>query len=157
MTPRAFKPCTRCEQVKPAREFEPRARVCMQCRRDEAVAAASAPTHEQWQAQVVQLAHLLRWHHLHVRRALGKGRRMVTPTNVDGWPDLWLWKERVGFCGVELKVPGDYPTQEQLDVLVALQASGAATCVAYPDDLDRLTAMLRGVSAGWVYEGKLRT
>lgn len=157
MSPRAFKECTRCQQTKASREFEPRARICMQCKRDQVVAEASAPTHEQWQAQVVQLAHMLQWEHLHVRRALGKGRRMVTPTNVDGWPDLFLWKRAMGGAGIELKVPGDYPRQDQLDVLTSLRRAGFATCVAYPDDLDRLTEVLRGRSPGWEYVGKLRS
>ncbi|QOR55381.1 MAG: hypothetical protein SHS37scaffold145_32 [Phage 71_18] len=115
-------------------------------------------SHTEFQAQVVDLLHLLGWSHLHVRRALGKGRRMVTPTNVDGWPDLWCWHQRLGFAGIELKVPGDYPTQAQLDVLQALRTAGqgAACVVAYPDDFDRLQALLRGRGAAWPYEGRLR-
>lgn len=116
-------------------------------------------THTEWQQQVVDLAAVLGWKHLHVRRALGKGRRMVTPTNRDGWPDLFLWHRRLGFAAVEVKVKPDLPRQNQLDVLAELTAAGqgAACVVAYPDDFDRLQAMLRGQGAAWPYVGRLRT
>ena len=37
-----------------------------------------------WQQQFVQLAGYLGWKHLHVRRSLGRGRKWVTATNIEG-------------------------------------------------------------------------
>lgn len=94
-------------------------------------------THEQWQSQVVQLAHTLGWSHLHVRRSIGKGKKWVTTTNVKGWPDLLLWNPgRGGIIAVELKVKPDKPSEEQLAVLAELESAGIRTHIWYPDDLD---------------------
>ena len=51
-------------------------------------------TEVEWQAQVIQLARLLGWPHMHVERSTGKGSRWTSATNVTGWPDLTLWSER---------------------------------------------------------------
>lgn len=99
-------------------------------------------THEEWQAQVVDLAHLLGWHHLHVRRTIGRGKKWTTSTNVVGWPDLFLWHPRRGFAAVELKVGRDTASPEQIAVLTSLRAAGARTLVAYPDDLDDVRSLL---------------
>jgi hypothetical protein len=104
----------------------------------------SPMTHEQWQAQVVELAHILGWGHLHVRRSIGKGRKWVTATNRIGWPDLFLWSPRHGFAAIELKVGRDKATPEQDAVLAELAVAGAVTLVAYPEDLDRVKAVLEG-------------
>lgn len=100
-------------------------------------------THETWQAQVVDLMHMLGWNHLHVRRTIGRGKAWTTSTNRKGWPDLWAWHPVLGFAGVEIKVGLDKPTAEQTQVLAELHAAGAATMVAYPHDLAELTALLR--------------
>lgn len=116
-------------------------------------------THDEWQQTFVDLLHLLGYEHLHVRRSIGKGRQWVTATNLVGWPDLFAWKSRRGpeLAAIECKVPGDYPRQAQLDVLASLAAAGVRAVVAYPDDLDRLHAMLRGQAEPWPYQGRLRT
>lgn len=101
-------------------------------------------THEEWQAQVVQLAHILGWNHLHVRRTIGRGRKWTTSTNRKGWPDLFLWHDQRGFVAIELKVKPDKPKPEQLEVLDELARAGARTMVAYPDDLDEVQAILSG-------------
>lgn len=106
------------------------------------------PTHEEWQAQVVDLAHMLGWEHLHVRRSIGKGRKWVTVTNVKGWPDLFLWHPTGGFAALELKVGRDRATPEQAAVLASLLAAGAAFAfVARPSDLDLVRSLLdvRGI------------
>lgn len=108
-----------------------------------ATAPLIAPSHAEWQQQVVDLAHLLGWEHLHVRKSIGKGKRWTTATNVVGWPDLFLWHPRRGFLAVELKVGRDVPTGEQSAVLASLAEAGARTMVAYPADLDALTELLR--------------
>jgi hypothetical protein len=145
--------CTRCHVPKRMAEFAPRARICLACRQAE----ATEPNHTEWQAQVVELLGWLGWKHLHVRRALGKGKKMVTPTNRDGWPDLWCWHPRLGFVAIELKAGTDLPTPDQVAVLAELRIAGAACVVAYPRDLDRLTDLLRGRGAAWPYVGRLRT
>lgn len=104
------------------------------------------PDHVGWQEQVIQLAHLLGWEHLHVRRTVGRGKRWTTATNLKGFPDLFLWHPRHGFVAVELKVGKDKPTPDQIAVLASLAAAGARTMVAYPADLDALRAMLSGAS-----------
>lgn len=97
-----------------------------------------------WQAQVVDLAHMLGWQHLHVRRSIGKGRQWQTTTNRKGWPDLFCWHPRHGFVALELKVGRNQPTDEQLEVLAELEAAGARTMVAFPEDLDAVHALLAG-------------
>ena len=105
-------------------------------------------THDEWQIQVVQLAGAYRWHHLHVRRSIGRGRRWTTATNVKGWPDLFLWHEtQARTIAAELKVPPDRPTPEQAAVLVSLTAAGVETHVWYPDDLDAVHTALRPPTA----------
>lgn len=99
------------------------------------------PTHVEWQAQVVQLAHLLGYRHLHVRRSIGKRKQWVTATNVIGWPDLLCYGPR-GFVALELKVGKDKPTAEQTAVLADLAAAGARTMVAYPADLQAVHDLL---------------
>lgn len=103
---------------------------------------AVEPTHEEWQAQVVELAHYLGWDHLHVRRTIGRGKKWTTSTNKKGWPDLFLWHPRRGFVAIELKVGRDKATEEQVAVLASLEEAGARVTVAYPNDLDDLRRML---------------
>ena len=102
------------------------------------------PSHAEWQQQVIDLAHLYGWSHLHVRRSIGKGKRWVTTTNIIGWPDLLLWRAGRGFVAVELKVGRDVATAEQVAVLASLAAAGARSIVAYPADLAALQAVLAG-------------
>lgn len=100
-------------------------------------------THEEWQAQVVDLAHLLGWRHLHVRRTVGRGKRWTTSTNVVGWPDLFLWNpRRGGVLALELKVGKDKPTPEQDDVLKSLSHAGVTVAVVYPADLEVVKELL---------------
>lgn len=99
----------------------------------------------EWQKQVIGLAHMTGWHHLHVRRSIGgKTQGWKTTTNRKGWPDLFLWHPRLGFAAFELKIPGNKATPEQLEVLAELAAAGARTLVAYPADLDAVAAVLQG-------------
>lgn len=116
-------------------------------------------THTEYQGQIVQLAGVLGWKHLHVRRSRGRGNGWTTTTNREGWPDLFLWHRRLGFAAVEVKVKPDLPTQEQLDVLaeLAVAGQGAACVVAYPEDFDRLQELLRGRGSAWPYTGRLRS
>lgn len=98
-----------------------------------------------WQQQVIDLAHMLGWKHLHVRRSIGgKTQGWKTTTNRKGWPDLFLWHAKHGFAAFELKVGKNVATPEQLEVLAELAAAGARTLVAYPADLDVVHAVLAG-------------
>lgn len=78
------------------------------------------PTHVEFQAQVVELAGMYRWRHLHVRRSVGKGRKWVTATNLKGWPDLFLFRPDQGYVPAELKIPPDKATDEQTELLAYL-------------------------------------
>lgn len=105
-------------------------------------------TETEWQSQVVELAHLHGWNHLHVRRSIGgRSQGWRTTTNVRGWPDLFLWHPRWGFAAIELKARKNKPTAEQLAVLDQLDKAGAVTMVAWPDDLDELLTILNGSHA----------
>lgn len=101
-------------------------------------------THEELQQQVIDLAHLLGYRHLHVRRSIGKGRRWATTTNVVGWPDLLLWSRRQPgrHVAIELKVPPDKVRPEQQACLDELAAAGFEVYVIRPDDVVRLANLL---------------
>ena len=104
----------------------------------------AGPDHDEWQQQVIDLAHALGWRHLHVRRTVGRGRQWTTSTNRKGWPDLFLWHPtRGGVAAIELKTPGSPKvTAEQTEVLAELEAAGVPTLVAMPADLDAVQAFL---------------
>lgn len=104
----------------------------------------AAMTEAEWQEQLLDLAHMLRWQHLHVRRTIGKGRKWTTSTNVVGWPDLTLWNEqqqRVMF--VELKSEAGKVSPEQEAVLASLAAAGLEVHIWRPSDLDAAHEALR--------------
>ena len=101
-------------------------------------------TEDIWQAQVVELARILGWQYLHVRRSIGKGRKWATTTNVIGWPDLLLWHPKHGFAAIELKVGRNRVTAEQVEVLRSLERAGARILVAYPSELPAVQALLTG-------------
>lgn len=105
-------------------------------------------TEAEFQAVVVELAHVLGWHHLHVRRTIGKGRRWTTATNVVGWPDLFLWHERQHrTLAAELKSDTGKTTPEQEAVLASLNAAGIEVHVWRPADLDDIARTLTRTDA----------
>lgn len=90
-----------------------------------------------WQQQVIDLAHLHGWQHLHIRRTIGKGQRWTTSTNVKGWPDLYLWSEdQQRTMAVELKSESGVVTDEQRAVLESLARAGVEVHVWRPSDID---------------------
>lgn len=93
-------------------------------------------TEAELQHAVIQLAHMLGWHHMHARRSRGKGGGWTTATNVP-WVDLTLWHPRKG--GVlfrELKRDERSVWQPgQREVLEGLRAAGADADVWTVDDL----------------------
>lgn len=110
------------------------------------------PTHEEWQAQIVDVAKLYGWSHLHIRKSIARGGKWATTTNVSGWPDLFLWHPVRGFAAIECKVKPDKATKEQTAMLAELAGAGARTMVATwegrPDgrDIDAVVALLRSVN-----------
>lgn len=96
-----------------------------------------------FQAQVVELAGLLGWRHLHVRRTVGRGRKWTTSTNLQGWPDLLLWHERQRrVLAAELKTDAGRATPEQLEVLDSLRVAGLEAHLWRPRDWDQITRVL---------------
>lgn len=104
-------------------------------------------TEAEFQGQVVELAGILGWHHLHVRRSIGKrngASAHQTATNVKGWPDLLLWREGSHrLVAAELKSEKGRPTPEQLEVLASLERSGVETHVWRPSDWPTIEETLR--------------
>jgi hypothetical protein len=98
-------------------------------------------TEAEFQAQIVQLATMLGWRHLHCRRSIGKGRQWVTATNIVGWPDLLCWK-RGQVIAVELKSDKGTLTPEQREVLASLAEAGVAVYVWRPSDFDEAQRVL---------------
>lgn len=105
-----------------------------------------AMTETEWQEQVVDLAHLLGWRHLHIRRTRGRGNAWTTSTNVVGWPDLLLWSPRHPglHIAAELKTEHGRATPDQTAVLADLAASGFRTHIWRPSDLDAVHTALTG-------------
>lgn len=104
---------------------------------------APAISEADWQQQVIDLAHLHGWQHLHVRRTIGKGHRWTTSTNVKGWPDLFLWSEdQQRTLAVELKSATGTVTAEQEAVLASLARAGVETHVWRPADIDQAQQIL---------------
>lgn len=98
-----------------------------------------------FQEQVTQLARLLHWRWLHVRRSIGKGNRWQTTTNVVGWPDLLLWHEtQHRTLAVELKSATGTATPEQIDTLASLEQAGVETHIWRPTDWPLIEATLKG-------------
>jgi hypothetical protein len=96
-----------------------------------------------FQAQLVELARIMRWRTMHVRRTIGKGRRWTTGTSIDGWPDLTLWRPGQ-FLMAELKTDTGPVSDEQLDVLHSLHAAGVDARLWRPRDWDEVQATLTG-------------
>jgi hypothetical protein len=105
--------------------------------------APASPTHTEFQQQVVELAHMFGWRHLHVRRSIGRGRKWVTATNLTGWPDLQLMRPDRGYVAAELKIPPDKPTPEQIELLQFLNLMPNTVAKLWtPDDWDDINATL---------------
>lgn len=100
-------------------------------------------TEEEWQRQVVELAGILGWKHLHVRRTIGRGGRWTTSTNLKGFPDLMLWHEGMRrVVAAELKSERGRLSPEQVDVLRSLRAAGMEAYVWKPSDLGDVKRLL---------------
>jgi len=101
-------------------------------------------TERTWQEQVRELASILGWKVMHVRRSIGKGQRWTTATSIVGWPDLLFYHPGRGWhCAVELKSQSGKTTPEQDGVLDDLIASGVPAFVWRPSDLDAVRYVLQ--------------
>lgn len=98
-------------------------------------------TEADFQRQVVELAGICGWKHLHVRRTIGRGRKWTTSTNLAGWPDLLCWRPG-RMIAAELKSEGGKVTEDQADVLASLHDAGIQTYIWRPADLDAIAKVL---------------
>lgn len=94
------------------------------------------PTESQFQAAVVDLAHLTGWRTNHVFRSASTraGGGWRTATTTVGWPDLTLWRPGQ-LLMVEIKTDRGRLTAEQRDVLASLRAAGVDTSLTPAGDL----------------------
>ncbi len=99
-----------------------------------------------WQEQVTELAHVLGWRTMHVRRSIASHNKgWTTATSVKGWPDMCLWSEQQRrLIFVELKRETGRLTVEQTDVIRSLLAAGQEAYVFRPSDLERARDVLTG-------------
>ena len=99
----------------------------------------------EFQADVIRLANMFGWRHMHVRRTIGKGNKWTTGTSVKGWPDLVLYRPDASCPGIiyaELKSStGELSTEQQV-VLADLDSAGAEVYVWDPSDLEAIAKRL---------------
>lgn len=102
-------------------------------------------TEQQLQDQVVELALLLGWRVMHVRRSMkGENGGWLTATSIAGWPDLVLWHSEHGILFRELKTDRGKLTTEQYDVLMSLRAAGGSAGVWRPSYWTDIESELKG-------------
>lgn len=101
-----------------------------------------------FQNQVIELATILGWQVLHVRKSIGRragGRAWQTTTSIKGWPDLFMWHPRHGVLARELKSDTGKVTAEQEEVLASLCAAGVDAGVWRPADFtEEIPSTLNG-------------
>lgn len=101
--------------------------------------------HTDLQRQVEDLLPMVGWRWLHVRKTTATGgrggkARWTTTTNVKGWPDLApLWSERQPgrIVAVEVKVPPDWLSTDQVAIRRSLERAGWEFYVLTPAATDR--------------------
>ncbi len=102
---------------------------------------------KEFQSQVITYAKLRQWkvasfRKVRVQRNDGS-TYWETPVAADGagWPDLVLTRGKRKLA-VELKVPPNKPTAEQVEWLASLRATGDETYIWYPKDWGTIDATL---------------
>ncbi len=113
-------------------------------RHQRGLANADALSEAEFQSHLVELAGILGWNVLHVRRSIGKGTRWTTTTSIVGWVDLLCWHPRHGMFAAELKSERGHLRPEQVEVLDSLAAAGIETHVWRPSDWPAIQARLTG-------------
>lgn len=110
--------------------------------------AVPAPpiTEAQFQAQVLQLAHLCGWRSMTVRPSVGRrGGRPAwqTTTSIAGWPDACLWRPGQLLL-VELKTDRGRLSPAQREVIGSLRDAGVDVRVWRPVDWPEIETTLKG-------------
>ena len=97
--------------------------------------------------QVLQLAALCGWRTIHLRPALTRHDRWVTPVQGDGvgFPDIFaIHPGRGVVLAAELKIGRRKPTPAQTAWLDAMRAAGIAAYCWVPADWKYIEAVLKG-------------
>lgn len=105
------------------------------------------PTHIQLQGALTEQLLLQGWEYLHVRKSVGyrkgKGAAFQTTTNIKGWPDVFAWKQgSLRHLAIEVKVPPDDLSLEQVSVFLSLDAAGMECYVFRPGDTEAMVDVL---------------
>jgi len=104
-------------------------------------------TEAEFQQRVIDAANLYGWRSCHTRKATVRAGRIATPTSVPGWPDLVLWRPKLGgLLFVELKTDKGRLSPAQAEVLESLSSAGAVTAVWRPSHWHRITETLKGAT-----------
>lgn len=99
------------------------------------------------QGQVIELATMMGWSHMHVRKCRGRGGAWTTPTSVKGWPDWFFWHERRGESFLaELKTDIGKLSPDQTTCIASLREAGLTVHVWRPRDWDEIQRALTGVT-----------
>lgn len=106
------------------------------------VARLESMSEKDWQAQVIEIARMLRWRVAHFRSVLTK-HGWQTPVQGDGvgFPDLILVRDRI--LAVELKTDTGKVADEQLIWLTAFETAHIETHIWRPRDAEEVLATLR--------------
>lgn len=96
-----------------------------------------------FQAQIIEVAHLLGWRVAHFRAAQTRhGWRTPVAADGAGFPDLFLVR-RDRSLAIECKAASGRTTPDQDAWLDAMAAAGIAAMVARPADFDAVVELLR--------------
>lgn len=101
-------------------------------------------TEKEFQAQVIELAHLLGWEVMHVRTSIGRrggAAAHQTTTSIKGWPDLFCFRPGQTFVA-ELKSATGRVSEDQVRVLHGLAEAGLKTFVWRPSSWDEIQRVL---------------
>lgn len=96
-----------------------------------------------FQAQVIEVAHLFGWRVAHFRPAQTRhGWRTPVAADGAGWPDLFMVR-RDRSLAIEVKSASGRTTPDQDAWLAAMARAGIPAMVARPDDFDAVVELLR--------------
>lgn len=100
-----------------------------------------------FQQRVIDLGHLLGYKIAHFRPAqTSKGWRTPVAADGKGFPDLILVrpqsKGKPRIVAMELKMPGNKPSEEQEAWIDAWRRAGGEAFVFYPEDWDQIVKVL---------------
>lgn len=102
----------------------------------------AAQTEAQFQQAVTELAEVLGYQVLHVRRSVVRSGRWATATSVAGWPDLTIWGHG-RFLLAELKSDRGRLSAAQEQVIDSLRGCGLDVHVWRPADWPEIENTLR--------------